>query len=235
MSRAKLGSQRGAALVIGMLFTIVLTVLGVAAIRSSSTGTRMARNAEARINGFQQAQAAADYVAAEALNLNLGDMGSSARCTASYPSKYNKSCGSQALPTLPSPLLTPPVHVRVRTSIALGSSMGTESNKVFERIIESDYDGATSSPSSDATHVGVISAVRGTIVSTGTVHYERDVAEPTPSPAPTATPSGDSGEHEGEYDDGHDGEHEGEYDDGHDGEHEGEYDDGHEGEDGGEV
>ncbi|MDD2767326.1 MAG: PilX N-terminal domain-containing pilus assembly protein [Methylococcus sp.] len=227
MSLAKLGSQRGAALVIGMLFTIVLTVLGVAAIQSSSTGIRMARNAEARINGFQQAQAASDYVAAEALNLNLDDMGSSARCTASYPSKYNKSCGSQALPSLPSPLLTPPVHIRVRTAVAFGSSMGSESNKVFERVIESDYDGTTSSTASDATHVGVISAVRGTIVSTGTVHYERDVAEPTPSPAPTATPSGDDGhdgEHEGEYDDGHDGEHEGE--------HEGEYDDGQEGEDG---
>jgi Tfp pilus assembly protein PilX len=169
-------TQKGAALVVGMLFTIVLTVLGIAAIRASSTGVRMARNAEARVNGMQQAQAAADYVAAEALDLNLDRMGSGARCTANYP---YVSCAGLALPALPAPLLTPPVHVRVLGSVAFGSSKREESNKVFERVIDSDYDGATA----DAAHVGVVSAVRGTLVSSGSVRYDSETPDPTPAAA----------------------------------------------------
>lgn len=204
MARTKHGKQTGAALVIGMLFTLVLTILGIAAIQSSSTSVRMARNAEARINGFQQAQAAADYVAAEAIGLNLDRVGSTARCTASYP--YG-ACNAQALPALPAPLVTPPVHVRVRSALALGSSKSEENNKVFERVIESDYDGTTfsadSSQASDTTHVGVVSAVRGTIVSSGSVRYDSET--PSPTPNPTGSGGDGSGDQEGE-DDGEEGE-----------------------------
>ncbi|UZR27527.1 pilus assembly PilX family protein [Methylococcus mesophilus] len=216
----KRSSQNGAALVVGMLFTIVLTVLGIAAIHSSSTSVRMARNAEARINGLQQAQAASDYVAAEALDLNLDRMGSHARCTASYP--YG-GCNGLSLPTLPSPLLTPPVHVRVRSSVAFGSSKSEESNKVFERVIDSDYDGSTAESSADATRVGVVSAVRGTIVSSGSVRYDSETPDPTPTPAATPAPTpSDDGDHEGDddHEDG-DGDH-----DGGDHEDDGEQDDG---------
>ncbi|WP_228719985.1 pilus assembly PilX family protein [Methylococcus geothermalis] len=209
--------QKGAALVVGMLFTIVLTVLGIAAIHSSGTSVRMARNGEARINGLQQAQAASDYVAGEAIALNLDRMGNSSRCTANYP--YG-GCGGPSLPTLPSPLLTPPVHVRVRSSVALGSSKSEESNKVFERVIESDYDGSTAESSADATHVGVVSAVRGTLVSSGSVRYDSETPEPTPAPTPAPTPSDDDdhegGDHEGGDHEG--GDHEG-------GDHEGGHDD----------
>ncbi|MEW6039720.1 MAG: PilX N-terminal domain-containing pilus assembly protein [Pseudomonadota bacterium] len=173
-------TQEGAALVVGMLFTIVLTVLGIAAIHSSGTSVRMARNAEARVNGLQQAQAASDYVAGEALDLNLERMGSNARCTANYP--YG-GCNGLSLPALPAPLLTPPVHVRVLGSVAFGSSKREESNKVFERVIDSDYDGATAGSTADATHVGVVSAVRGTLVSSGPVRYDSETPDPTPAPA----------------------------------------------------
>lgn len=173
--------QNGAALVVGLLFTIVLTMLGIAAIHSSSTSVRMARNAEARINGLQQAQAASDYVAAEAIDLNLDRMGNNVRCTVSYP--YG-TCNGLSLPALPSPLTTPPVHVRVRGGVAFGSSKSEEGNKVFERVIDSDYDGTTAGSSTDATRAGVVSAVRSTIVSSGSVRYDSETPDPTPTPAP---------------------------------------------------
>lgn len=55
---AKSRSQRGAALVMGMVFLVLLTLLGLTALGTSLLEERMAANARDRIRAFQAAEAA---------------------------------------------------------------------------------------------------------------------------------------------------------------------------------
>jgi Tfp pilus assembly protein PilX len=153
------------ALVIGLLFLVVLTVLGVAAMQSMNLAARMAANQAERIRAFQQAQAMADYLAGNLLSLPLEGADGYRRCTPNYP---YASCDATLSLTLPAPLDTLPAHARVihRNFLALGSSKGEDGAKVIGRIIESDYE----DPASGA-HVGLIVGVRGIFFSTGSVYY----------------------------------------------------------------
>lgn len=64
--------QRGAALAISLLILTVLTLLGIAALRSSRLELRLSQNAESRVNALQTAQAMADSVTQADSNLSIG-------------------------------------------------------------------------------------------------------------------------------------------------------------------
>ena len=54
--------QRGAALATALLILIVLTLLGLAAMRGSRLELKLSQNAESRVNARQSAQAIADGI-----------------------------------------------------------------------------------------------------------------------------------------------------------------------------
>jgi len=68
------GRQRGAALVVGLVLLMVLTVLAVSAMRTATLGLTMATNAQARESAFQLAesgiQATLRQVAASGIDLD---------------------------------------------------------------------------------------------------------------------------------------------------------------------
>lgn len=57
--------QRGAALFMALMFLIIITMLSLAAMRSSIMELRMAGNAESQVNAVQRAQAIIDATVAE--------------------------------------------------------------------------------------------------------------------------------------------------------------------------
>ncbi len=57
-SRSRPAAQRGIALITGMILLVVMTLLGVTAMRSSSQGTRMAANYQHKQQSFQAAESA---------------------------------------------------------------------------------------------------------------------------------------------------------------------------------
>jgi len=57
-------SQRGAILVITMIFLAAISVLAISSMQSGNIGLRMAQNEESRISAVQGAQALADAIAA---------------------------------------------------------------------------------------------------------------------------------------------------------------------------
>ncbi len=54
--------ERGAALAVSLLILIVLTLLGIAAMRSSRIELKLSQNTESRVSSLQMAQAIADNV-----------------------------------------------------------------------------------------------------------------------------------------------------------------------------
>jgi hypothetical protein len=73
-----MGRQRGVALAIGLLLLLVLTVIGIGAMRSSVLEYQMARNEESRISSFQRAQSLIDAAIDDTDNLvvsgSVGDV-----------------------------------------------------------------------------------------------------------------------------------------------------------------
>lgn len=63
--------QQGAALATALLILIVLTLLGLAAMRGSRLELRLSQNAESRVNALQSAQAIADGVTQTDSNLSI--------------------------------------------------------------------------------------------------------------------------------------------------------------------
>ncbi|WP_133716309.1 PilX N-terminal domain-containing pilus assembly protein [Methylocaldum gracile] len=61
-SCGNLQTQKGAALVVSLLILLVVTVVGLAGMRTSTQELRMASNAEDKQTAFQQAQAAIDFL-----------------------------------------------------------------------------------------------------------------------------------------------------------------------------
>lgn len=162
------------ALVVGLLFSLVLSLLGVAAMRSTNLQAQMAANQAERVRAFQQAQAVADYLVGNLLALPSEGADGYRRCTPNYP--YAR-CDATLPITLPAPLDTLPIHARVihRNFLALGSSKGEDGAKVIGRIVESDYE----DPASGA-HVGIVIGVRGIFFSTGSVYYGSEESEESP-------------------------------------------------------
>ena len=78
--------QRGAALFTALMFLIVLTLISLAAMRSSTLEMRMASNDEARLTAFQRTQAIIDATIAVTDNVQvIGDVGRRI-CTGAGPS-----------------------------------------------------------------------------------------------------------------------------------------------------
>lgn len=61
--------QSGVALAMALIILVVLTVLGVAAMRSSKLAQRLSDNAQSRMSALQQAQSLADDISATSANL----------------------------------------------------------------------------------------------------------------------------------------------------------------------
>lgn len=64
MHAAPRSAQRGAALVVGLILLMVLTVLAVASMSSSTMGLQMTANAQSDTNAFQAAERAVDIAMA---------------------------------------------------------------------------------------------------------------------------------------------------------------------------
>jgi Tfp pilus assembly protein PilX len=78
-------AQRGAALFTALMFLIVLTLISLAAMRSSTLEMRMATNDEARLTAFQRTQAVIDAAIGEPDNVQvIGDVGRRV-CTGAGP------------------------------------------------------------------------------------------------------------------------------------------------------
>jgi len=95
--------ERGAALVISLLVLIMLTLLGIAAMRSSRVELKLSQNAESRINALQTAQAVADAVSQSSSNLSIATGPGFVGCYAASGSDANGN--SLAPNTLPDPVL----------------------------------------------------------------------------------------------------------------------------------
>jgi Tfp pilus assembly protein PilX len=68
--------QRGAALIVALLLLIVITLLGLASMRTSTLELRMATNQEAQLAAFERAQAVVDAAIADERNtIVVGDAG----------------------------------------------------------------------------------------------------------------------------------------------------------------
>jgi hypothetical protein len=68
--------QRGAALFTALMFLIILTLISLAAMRTSTLELRMANNQESKLNAFQTTQAISDATIAETENVKVfGEVG----------------------------------------------------------------------------------------------------------------------------------------------------------------
>jgi Tfp pilus assembly protein PilX len=67
--------QRGVALAICLIMLLLLTIIGITAMRSSIFETRMARNEESRIRAFERAQSIIDSVISNVSNLQGAEIG----------------------------------------------------------------------------------------------------------------------------------------------------------------
>lgn len=63
--------QRGAALATALIFLVILTLLGVTAVRSGTTALQLAGNEQSRIEAAELAQAIVDEIADNAGNLQI--------------------------------------------------------------------------------------------------------------------------------------------------------------------
>lgn len=67
--------QRGVALAICLIMLLLLTIIGITAMRSSIFEMRMARNEESRIRAFERAQSIIDSVISNVSNLQGAEIG----------------------------------------------------------------------------------------------------------------------------------------------------------------
>ena len=72
---AAMERQRGVALAVGLIILLLITVLGITAMRSSIFELQMARNEEARLSAFERAQSIIDAVIDRPANLKGGEPG----------------------------------------------------------------------------------------------------------------------------------------------------------------
>lgn len=92
--------QRGAALATALIFLIVLTLLGLSAMRSGRTALLLADNEQSRIEALAKAQAGVDAVLDNPVNLSVATVVGSGNCYIAAdngeghgPSAYDFSCG----------------------------------------------------------------------------------------------------------------------------------------------
>jgi hypothetical protein len=64
-------TERGAALAVSLIILVILTLLGIAAMRASRLELRLSQNAESRMQALEAAQALGDAITNTASNLNI--------------------------------------------------------------------------------------------------------------------------------------------------------------------
>ena len=97
--------QQGIALATALIFLVVITILGLVAVRSSTTELRLASNEQIRIESLQVAQAIVDSVIANPANLPLNSDINYFRCFDSGANGSQTACPADnpglTLPTQP--------------------------------------------------------------------------------------------------------------------------------------
>jgi len=82
---ARIKAQQGAALFTALMFLVVLTLISLAAMRSSTLEMRMATNDEARLTAFQRTQAVVDATIGETDNIKVVGAVGRRTCTGAGP------------------------------------------------------------------------------------------------------------------------------------------------------
>jgi type II secretory pathway pseudopilin PulG len=149
--------QSGVALAVALSILLVLTVLTVTGMRGSILEQKMARNEQARMEAFEQAQSLIDAVIAIPGNLIVTQGVGYANCT-----EMRAGCNTDSI-TLPNDLDTEEAFVRV-TRIAPelsepppGTGMSAANFDAAHFMVEATYDGTDIKQ-------GMASIVQGTIV-----------------------------------------------------------------------
>lgn len=89
-------AQRGIALATALIFLVVITILGLVAVRSSTTELRLAHNAQVRVEALQAAQAVVDAVLANPANLPVSADPNYLRCYDAGAHGSQKDCPSES-------------------------------------------------------------------------------------------------------------------------------------------
>ena len=87
--------QRGVALAFGLIILLVITVIGIGAMRSSIFELHMARNEEARVTALERAQSIVDATITVASNLLVAGSVSDTNCKGAYYA--NDNCTSSSV------------------------------------------------------------------------------------------------------------------------------------------
>lgn len=97
-------AQRGIALATALIFLVVITILGLVAVRSSTTELQLANNAQVSVEALQNAQAVVDAVIQDPDNLPVNGALNYMRCYSSGDNGSQKQCPEDnsglTLPTL---------------------------------------------------------------------------------------------------------------------------------------
>jgi len=130
---ASLREQRGVALAVALIMLLLLTVLGITAMRGSIFELQMARNEESRLSAFERAQSIIDAVIARPANLKGGDAGDT-NC-------YGIPSGcDHADVTLDDDLLTQPYADRTQARVTYNYCRGKVPRAL--NVSEDEFDGA---------------------------------------------------------------------------------------------
>lgn len=87
--------QHGIALATALIFMVVITILGLVAVRSSTTELRLAHNAQVRVEALQAAQAVVDSVISNPANLPVSADPDFLLCYDSGANGSHKACPSE--------------------------------------------------------------------------------------------------------------------------------------------
>lgn len=122
--------QRGAALAVALILLIVLTLLGVAAVRTTQTELRLAQNAESRSTARQQAESLISVVLSDDKNTPVNDDAGYRACWRATPAPP----AAQSATTCQNSTRSYETQVR-----APGTSGVNESNQVPKAVFDFGY------------------------------------------------------------------------------------------------
>ena len=143
------GRQRGAILVVALMFLIAITLLTLSSMRAANIGLYMAQNEESRIAAEQAAQALADAIVANPGSTPVYGMQGFTACTAGETDcdRYDLPAGDPVLETAVAsdhisarvervgPIFRPPPRV-VESSIDKFTSAGFRVTTTYDRMDE---------------------------------------------------------------------------------------------------
>ena len=130
---ASLREQRGVALAVALIMLLLLTVLGITAMRGSIFELQMARNEESRLSAFERAQSIIDAVIARPANLKGGEAGET-NCNENV-----SGCDHGDL-TIDDDLVQPPYDARTQARVTYNYCRGKVPRRL--NVSEDEFDGA---------------------------------------------------------------------------------------------